>query len=113
MRLTTRSGIALAVGTIALAGVGVLGIGLAGAQTADSDSSATARPPRPELTDAQRQCLADQGLTPPQRPADGTRVAPTDEQRAAFRAAAEACGLPAPPQGGFGYTGSWRAMSGG
>ena len=32
-----------------------------------------------------------------ERSADGTRVRPTDEQRAAMKAAAEACGLPAPP----------------
>ena len=50
-----------------------------------------------QLTDAQKQCLADHGVTLPQRPADGTRpTPPTDEQRAAFRAAAEACGLTPP-----------------
>ena len=53
---------------------------------------------RPVLTDEQKQCLADQGVTVPEKPADGTRPPrPTDEQRAAFRAAAEACGLPTPP----------------
>ena len=71
---------------------------------------------RPALTDAQKQCLADQGVTLPQRPAaDGTGQRPsppTDEQRAAFRAAAEACGLPTPPAGdhrpGFGGPGGPR-----
>jgi hypothetical protein len=38
------------------------------------------------LTDAQRQCLTEQGVTVPPQSA---------EQRAALRAAAEACGLPA------------------
>jgi hypothetical protein len=52
----------------------------------------------PQLTDEQKQCLADHGITPLQKPADGTRpTPPTDEQRAAHRAAAEACGLPTPP----------------
>jgi hypothetical protein len=57
---------------------------------------------RPALTDDQRQCLADQGVTVPERPAEGadpsTRVKPTGAERGAFRAAAEACGLPGPPE---------------
>ena len=40
----------------------------------------------PALTDEQRQCLADQGVTLPTRPADGTRPYLTEEQRAALRA---------------------------
>lgn len=114
MKFTTRSALAVIVGTIALAGVGVFGVaGLAGAQTADTDPLATigsaasdqARPPRSRLTDAQKQCLADNGVTAPQRSADGTRTPPTDEQRAAFRAAAEACGLPIPTGHGPGGPG--------
>ena len=54
---------------------------------------------RSALTDAQRQCLAEQGVTLPARPADGTRPALTDEQRAALRQAAETCGLPVGPHG--------------
>ena len=56
---------------------------------------------RPQLTDAQKQCLTDQGVTLPTKPADGaTRTPPTADQIAAFKAAAEACGLPTPPAGG-------------
>ncbi|MET0626947.1 MAG: hypothetical protein ABW033_00645 [Acidimicrobiia bacterium] len=49
------------------------------------------------MTDDQRACLADQGVTAPTRSTDGAHTPPTDEQRAAMKAAAEACGLPAPP----------------
>ena len=44
------------------------------------------RGPGERLTDAQRQCLADAGITRPTGP-------PTDEQRAAMRSAAEGCGI--------------------
>jgi hypothetical protein len=58
------------------------------------------RGPRLELSDAQKQCLADQGVALPARPANGERpTPPTDEQRAAFRAAAEACGITLPAPG--------------
>jgi hypothetical protein len=55
----------------------------------------------PDLTDEQRTCLEGQGITKPTGP-------PTDEQRAAMRAAAEACGitLPAPPPAVSGATGA-------
>ena len=57
-----------------------------------------ARRARVHLTAEQKQCLADHGVTPPVKPADGTRpTPPTDAQREAFRAAATACGLPTPP----------------
>ena len=91
-----RNAVGLAVGAVALVAVPTFGLaGMAGADTADAESSG-GRPPRPQLTDEQRQCLADQGVTPPEKSADGTRMRPTDEQRAAMNAAAEACGLPAP-----------------
>ena len=52
---------------------------------------------RPPLTDAQKQCLAGQGVTLPGPPADGTAAEPpsppTAEQRAALRQAATACGI--------------------
>lgn len=48
-----------------------------------------------QLTDEQRQCLADLGVTPPTRPTDGTRPQVTAEQRDALWGAAVACGLPA------------------
>ena len=54
---------------------------------------------RPALTDAQRQCLVEQGVTVPTRPADGLRPELSAEQRAALRRAAEACGLPTGPHG--------------
>ena len=46
------------------------------------------------LTDAQRQCLADQGVSLPARSTDGPRPSVTAEQRDALRQAAQACGLP-------------------
>jgi hypothetical protein len=49
---------------------------------------------RPMLTEEQRRCLADQGVTLPTRPADGTRPTPSPEQRETLRQAAAACGLP-------------------
>jgi len=66
------------------------------------------RPPRialRQLTDAQRQCLADHGVTLPSRIADGARpemgVRPeiTDQERDARRQAAVDCGLPERPAG--------------
>jgi hypothetical protein len=88
------------VGAIALVAVPVLGF--AGAADAADGEAGGERGPRPALTDDQRQCLADQGVTVPERPAEGadpsTRVKPTGAERGAFRAAAEACGLPGPPE---------------
>jgi hypothetical protein len=57
------------------------------------------RPPRPELTDEQKTCLEGQGVVKPEPDADGNRVKPTEEQRAAFTAAAEACGIELPAHG--------------
>jgi hypothetical protein len=48
---------------------------------------------RPALTDAQRQCLADQGVTVPDRGDAGEGIAITREERHALRDAARACGL--------------------
>ena len=47
-----------------------------------------------QLTDEQRQCLVDQGVTPPAAPGDGTRPQVSSEARDALRQAALACGLP-------------------
>src|SRR5262245_54425210 len=105
VRGKTRSALALTAGTVAVAAIAVLGVAsLAGAQTSDSGTTpstdqtpdGSGHPHRPALTDDQRQCLADHGVTPPTPAADGTRTPPTDDQRAAFRAAVEACGLPVP-----------------
>jgi hypothetical protein len=92
------------VGFVALAVVPVLGLNsLATADTGDTGGASATdgqRHPRPALTDAQRQCLSEQGVTLPTRPADGTRPPQlTEEQRAALRAAAATCGLPTPPPG--------------
>ena len=46
------------------------------------------------LTDEQRQCLADQGVTPPGASGDGTRPQVGAEERDSLRQAALACGLP-------------------
>ena len=57
----------------------------------------------PRLTDEQRTCLENQGVEKPARGDDGERVKPTNEQKAAFRAAAETCGIDlpdAPPSDG-------------
>ena len=54
----------------------------------------------PALTDAQKACLANAGLTPPAKPTDGSRPAPpTAAQREALQQVAAACGvtLPAGP----------------
>ena len=108
MRFSVRSSVGLAVGAVALVAVPVLGFtGLAGAATGDSSGGTSGVAPsgtsrvHPQLTDEQKQCLADHGVTPPTKPADGaTRTPPTADQIAAMKAAAEACGLPARPEGG-------------
>lgn len=91
---------------------GATSIGLlapsASAQTdtsGNSDSSTATRPERPMLTDAQKQCLQDNGVTPPAKPADGqTRTEPTDAERAKRKAAFEACNIPLPQhRGGQGH----------
>jgi hypothetical protein len=47
------------------------------------------------LTDAQRQCLTDQGVSVPEPSTDGARPSVSAEQRDALRQAAETCGLSA------------------
>jgi hypothetical protein len=96
-----RSAVGLAAGALALVAVPAFGLtGVAEAASGETGAGG-GRGPRPQLTDEQKQCLTDQGVTPPERSADGTRVLPTDEQRAALKAAAEACGLPARPGPGL------------
>jgi hypothetical protein len=55
-----------------------------------------AHPNRPKLTDEQKSCLEEQGIEKPAKGEDGKRVKPTEEQRAKFEAAAEACGIDLP-----------------
>ena len=103
-----RSGIRSAVqivGFVALAAVPVLALNsLATADTGnDANSSPTSaagvsRITEAPITEARQQCLADQGVTVPTPPADGSRPQLTEEQRVALRQAAEACGLPLGPR---------------
>jgi hypothetical protein len=66
----------------------------------DSDSSDRGRHGHRRLTDEQRDCLAEQGVTKPAERPDGP---PTQEQIDALKAAAEACGIELPAGGpGFG-----------
>jgi hypothetical protein len=96
---------AVAIGTVVVAGLAVASFGTFAAADDTGGSSAPSatapdgspRPHRAPLTDDQKQCLANQGVTLPTKPADGTRPAPpTDAERQAFRAAAEACGITPP-----------------
>ena len=82
-------------GTVAVAGLAVVSFGsFAGADdtggSATTAPDATARPHR-QLTDTQKQCLADHRLALGQKPAEGSHDS--------FRAAAEACGLTIPAPG--------------
>jgi hypothetical protein len=89
--LSARVGRYLA-GLVAIPALVVTLAPLASAQTGSGTDPAGPRPPR--LTDAQRTCLAQHGVS---LPTPGQRLAPpTAQQRAAFKAAAQACGLPAP-----------------
>ncbi len=98
------------IGFVALAAVPVLGLNsLATAETGSgsgsTESTGSTRPSPPQLTDAQKQCLADQGVTLPTKPADGSRPELTQEQRDALHQAAVACGLPTGPLDGRGFRG--------
>ena len=81
----------------------VMGAGLVGvlapsaiAQENDSETEAPSGEEHRVLTDEQRACLEEQGVQKPERGENGERVRPTDEQREAFRAAAEACDIELP-----------------
>jgi len=87
----------------ALAAAIVMGAGLVGvlaptaiAQENDSDNEAPSGEEHRVLTDEQRACLEEHGVQKPEQDENGERVRPTDEQREAFRAAAEACGIELP-----------------
>jgi hypothetical protein len=97
-----RRGFVTAVGFVALAAVPVLALNsLATADTGAGAAGADGGTGRPGLADTVRQCLAEQGVTPPARPADGTRPTLSPEQRQALRQAAAACGLPLRPGARF------------
>jgi hypothetical protein len=104
--------VALVAGFVALAALPALGLGAFAAADTGSGESGTSestsapaalRAARPQLTDEQKECLADKGVTLPERPADpGTAERPqppSEEQRAAFRAAAQACDITSPAHG--------------
>jgi hypothetical protein len=90
----------LVVGLAALAAVPALGLGAfaaadTGSGTTDPEPSATPASTgrRPMLSDAQQQCVSDQGVTLPQPSTSGERPQLSEEQRDALRAAAQACGI--------------------
>ena len=96
MRGSMRTTFGVAAGATALAAVSLVGLG-GFASAATGDGGDGGHPGRPALTDEQKTCLSDNGVTLPERPSDGSRpTPPTEEQRAAMKAAAETCGLPAP-----------------
>ena len=82
-------------------GATIIGFGVAGAVDGGSTSTSTPSAPssesRPDkagrlnLTDEQKTCLTEAGIT---KPAEGTE--PTQAERDAFKAAAEACGVTPP-----------------
>jgi hypothetical protein len=81
--------------------VGALAPAALAQESNDSEAPADeARPRRPQLTEEQQACLEEQGIVKPEPNADGERPRPTDEQREAFRAAAEACGIELPARHG-------------
>jgi hypothetical protein len=89
-RRVHRIAMALA-GATAVGALVVASAPLAGAQTGEPGG------PQPRmLTDAQRACLSQHGVTPP-TPGQRPPAPPSDAQRQAFEAAAAACGLPVPP----------------
>ena len=94
---TGLAGLVLTVGGLALVAPAAGALAEPG-----SDAQSDAPPQRPQLTDEQRACLEQAGVT---KPAEGQP--PTDEQREAFKAAAESCGieLPAGGPGGPGHRG--------
>jgi hypothetical protein len=92
-RLGIRRGLVQVVGFVALAALPVLALN--SLATADTGHAAGSGAAHPALTDAQKQCLADEGVTLPVKPADGSRPQLAQDQRDALRQAAEACGLPA------------------
>ena len=79
--------------------VGVLAPSAFAQESNTNDTTEAQGHRRPQLTDEQKSCLQDHGVEKPATDANGNRVKPTDEQRAAFRAAAEACNIDLPAGG--------------
>jgi hypothetical protein len=82
--------------TAVVLGVGMLGVLAPAAFAQENEDEAPAGGRRHALTDEQRACLEQQGVQKPEPDENGERVRPTEEQREAFRAAAEACGIELP-----------------
>ena len=100
---TTRRRRGAYLATLAVASMGLVAgfAPAASAQTGDSTTPAAEARHRPhlQLTDAQKTCLEGKGIVKPEPNADGTRVEPTDEQKAVFKAAAAECGIELPARG--------------
>ena len=88
---------------LAAGGMGALALTGAFAATPASAADATKHPsrhaPHAQLTDAQKQCLSDQGLT---RPATRPTSPPSQEQIKKLKAAAKECGIKLPAHPGRG-----------
>jgi hypothetical protein len=91
-----RFGAFAAVMMMGTALVGVLAPSAFAQDDTTSDTTAAESHHRPRLTDEQKACLEEHGVEKPATDENGERVRPTDEQRAAFRAAAEACNIDLP-----------------
>ena len=79
---------------VALAVVPVLALNSLATATPTPDGGTDPRPPG--LTDAQRSCLAEQGVTLPAPGSQSEAPALTQEQRKEFRKSVKACGLRGP-----------------
>src|SRR5262249_20414278 len=92
--------IGLLAGFVALAALPALGLGaIAAAETSSDASESVPSTPvraRLELSDAQKQCLADHGVSKPAPSSTGERPQLTPEQRDALRSALQACGVEFP-----------------
>ena len=95
-RRTRRFGTFAAAMVMGAGLVGVLAPAAVAQEADDTPNEAPGEERRGRLTDEQRACLEEQGVQKPERGEDGQRVEPTDEQKEAFRAAAEACGIDLP-----------------
>lgn len=82
----------LAVAGVALvAGLGVAALAVPALAAQDPVLAPDQQSTLQAQVDAYQACLTEQGVTLPEKPADGTRPELTDEQRTAMEAAREAC----------------------
>ena len=88
-----RSLLAGAIGVGSIAGLAVGTAGSAGASVPDGAAHPSRAGAFAQLTDTQRSCLTDAGVTRPSG-------RPTAEQRRQLRAAAAECGITIPGRGG-------------